>query len=267
MEFILSAPNNSTFIHIFNYPIKYYGIILSIALFCGLFLSEYLVKIKHDEKTLQTFQDSTLLMVILGIIGARVFYVLGSLDYYLNNPKEILMLNHGGISIYGTIIFGIITLIIYSKIKKISFLKYADFYALVLPLCQSIGRFGNFFNQEAYGKPTNGFIKLFIDENHRLSQFSDIQYYHPTFLYESILDFVVFAILISIYLKSKKQKTGLIFALYLILYSLVRIFIENIRIDSVMNLNNIPIAIIISILVFIIGVFVLFLINKKCPKN
>ncbi len=262
MEIIINSPQNPIFFHIFNYPIRYYGIIMSLAIFCGIFLSEYLIKLKHSNKTLEIFQDSIPFSIIFSIIGARIFYVLGSFEYYFQNKKEIIMINHGGMSIFGGIIFGIFAILIYAKIKQVKFFKFADFYALVFPLCQAIGRFGNFFNQEAYGRPTDGVIKLFIDKAHRIEGFYNTDYYHPAFLYESILDLVIFAILLLIYKKSDKAKNGTIFASYLIFYGIIRLFIENIRIDSVLDINNFHIASIISVLAIICGVVLLFFINR-----
>lgn len=263
MEIVINSPANPVFFHILSYPIRYYGIIMSLAILTGIFLSEYIVKLKHNAKTLEIFQDSIPPTIIFSIIGARLFYVLGLYNYYVQNPSEIFMINHGGISIWGAIIFGIISILIYSKIKKVSFLKYVDFYALVIPLCQAIGRFGNYFNQEAYGKPTDGIIKLFIDESHRNSEFFNIQYYHPTFLYEAILDFIIFILLFGIYRKNKILKSGTIFYLYLIFYSSVRFFIETIRIDSILNLGSLKIAQVICILCFGVSVFFLIKLYKK----
>lgn len=257
MDIIINSPSNPVFLTIFGYPIRYYGIILSFAILVGIFLSTYFTKMKYDIKTLEIFEDSIAPAIIFSIIGARFFYVIAMFDYYLDNPSEIIMINHGGISIWGAVVFGVLTIFIYSKIKKTSFLKLTDLYALVFPLCQAIGRFGNYFNQEAYGKPTNGMIKLIIDEAHRHPDFADIKYYHPTFLYESILDLIIFFILFILYKKAKFIKNGTFFSLYLILYATARLIVENLRIDSVLNINNIPIASILSILSIIAGIIIL----------
>ena len=173
------------------------------------------------------------------------------------------MINHGGLSIFGAILAGIISIYVLSKTKKFNFTEHVDVIAVVFPLCQAIGRFGNYFNQEAYGAPCNSFIKLFVDKEYRYAQYSNIEYYHPTFLYESMLDIIIFLILFFSLFKFKNLKTGTITALYLVFYSFVRYFIEGIRIDSVLNVGNYPIAQIFSILIFVIGLISLILINKK----
>jgi len=263
MNMILYPPDSPIAFTIFNFPVRWYGIILSLAIFTGILLSSKLVKKYVSEKDYNIFLDIMPVIVISAIFGARLFYVTGNFDYYIKNPSEILLINHGGISIYGAILFGIGALFIYHKIKNFLILKYLDILALTMPLCQSIGRWGNFFNQEAYGAPYSGFLKMYISENCRYSQLKDIEYYHPAFLYESILDFLLFLILLTVFLKFKNIKTGTITCLYLFLYALIRIFVENIRLDSVLNISNIPIATIISIILMSLALTALFFIYKK----
>ena len=262
MEIIINSPDNPVFFHIFSYPVRYYGVILSIAILAGIFLSDYLIKLKYDKKTLEYFQDSIPIGFIFALFGARLFYVTGSYEYYLQNPSEIIMINHGGISIFGAIVFGILAIYIYSKIKKISSLKYLDFYALVFPISQAIGRFGNYFNQEAYGSPSHSFLKLYIDKAHRIEEFINIPYYHPTFLYEAILDLIIFILLLFIY-KKTNFKEGTIFYIYLLAYSFIRLIVESIRIDSILNIGEIKIVQIIAILFILISTFFLFKLYKK----
>ncbi len=263
MEIIINPHHNPVFMYIFNYPIRYYGIILSFAIFTGIFLAQYFVKTKTDMKTFYYFERSIPLTVALGLIGARLFYVLGSLDYFSQNPKEIFMINHGGISIWGAIFFGIIGIYLYTKSKKISFLKYADFWSLVLPLCQAIGRFGNYFNQEAFGRPAQGFIKLYVDKPYRPQNFTDIEFFEPAFLYESILDICAFMVLLYLFKKFNNLKSGTIFFSYLTIYSIIRLAIESIRIDSILNVSGFPVASLISIIAVIFGITGLLLIHCK----
>lgn len=250
---IINSPIESTAFYILNFPIKFYGIIMSSAILIGIILSIYLYSKNNSQKETELFSDSIPITTISSIIGARIFYVIGDFNYYKENLTEIIKINHGGISIWGAIIFAIATIFFYSKTKKINFLKYLDYYSLVMPLCQAIGRWGNFFNQEAYGLPTSGIIKLYIDEKHRYHNLSNINYYHPTFLYESILDLIIFMVLFLIYKKEGTKKNGKIFYLYLILYSIIRIIIEQIRIDSILNIGSFSIATIISIFILLIA--------------
>ena len=163
--------------------------------------------------------------VIFGIIGARIYYVLFNLDYYMQDPIEIIKIWNGGLAIHGGIIAGIITLVVYCKKYKINILKMTDIACVGVIIAQAIGRWGNFFNGEAHG----GIVSRAFLENLHLPNFIiegmhiGKYYYAPTYLYESVLNVIGFILLIIIR-KFKKIKLGNITALYLIWYGIVRIF-------------------------------------------
>ena len=131
-----------------------------------------------------------------------------------------------------------------------------------LILGQAIGRWGNFFNSEAFGIPTDLPWKLFIPLSKRPEIFISAEYFHPTFLYESIINLIIFFALLYLYKLKKAEKPGTIFFLYLILYSLGRLFVENLRLDSVLNLYGIPVAIFVSLLLILIGITGLIKVNR-----
>lgn len=259
MSFVLYPPTSSVAFSIFDYPIKWYGLFMACAIFLCAYLSYLFIKKVYSNKLADDFIDLCPGLIISGIIGARFFYCVSNLDFYLKHKSEILMLNHGGLCIYGAIIFGILYFIFYFKKRKIDkdvFLKYLDSVALFFPLAQSIGRWGNFFNQEAFGIPANGFLKLYVNAPFRPQNYINYEYFHPTFLYEGILDFISFILLLIIFIKFKnKLKQGMIFYLCLIFYSIIRFFVESIRIDSVMYVANIAIAQVIALLVLVISCF------------
>ena len=262
MNFVIYPPSNSIAFEIFNLSIRWYGLILAFSIFIGATLGYFLFLKKEGKDAAELFSDSIFYVVVSSIIGARIFYVIGDLDFYFKHPKEIIMINHGGLSIYGAIIFGILTLIIYLSSKKVSIYRYLDVFALVMPLCQAIGRWGNYFNQEAFGRPCTSFLRLFVDDTRRPLAYLDYEYFHPTFLYESVLNFILFCILLFLFFK-KDLKAGIIFSLYLIFYSIIRIVVESYRIDSIMDINSIPIATILSIVILLFGLFNLFFVLKK----
>lgn len=261
MDFIIYPPKSPVFFHFFGFPVRFYGIILTFSIFLGMFLAYRIFLKKYSKNDAEIFLDSALPVVISSMVGARIFYIFGSLDFYLENPYEIIMINHGGLSIFGAILFGLFAFIIYAKVKKIDILKFLDVYALVMPLSQSIGRFGNYFNQEAFGAPCDGFLKLYVDEFKRPDKFIEFDFFHPAFLYESALNFLLFIFLTVLFFRKANLKKGTIFYLYLIFYSIIRIFVENIRIDSVLNVFNFPVAEILSFFVLIFAI-ILFLRNK-----
>lgn len=231
---------------IFGVQIYYYGIILGLAILIGTFLSEY-ISTKFYNLPKDTIIDLAPTLIIFGIIGARLYYCLLNSEFYLRFPTEILAVRHGGISIHGAILGGIIGLIIYAKRHKISVFKLADISVVGLSLAQSIGRWGNFFNSEAFGSPTNLPWKLFIAPQYRPIPYESYEYFHPTFLYESIFDFIIFVILYLIIKNNKQKREGNLALVYLILYSIARIIVEHFRIDSVMFIYGIPIATIVSV--------------------
>lgn len=267
MEFILIPPNNPVFLSIGEFSIRYYGLIMAFSFFVGIFFS-YFIFIKKKLKTdAELFLDYSPAVIFFSILGARMFYVFASLEFYIANPGEIFLINHGGLSIFGAIFFGIVSLFVLSKIKKFDFLQHIDVVSITLPFCQAIGRYGNFFNQEAYGAPTNFLLKMFVSSKYRKPELINVEYYHPTFLYESILDILIFGIITFIYFKNKNLKNGSFACIYLILYSFIRFIIEGIRIDSILNIASIPIARIICVVLFLISFILLFLLNKKAPNK
>lgn len=234
------------------------------AIVLGTFVSEYIGTRFYEFKK-ETIIDLVPYLVLFGIIGARLYYCVLNYDFYLRFPTEIIAIRHGGISIHGAILGGLIGLLIFAKRHKISFLKLADVSAAGLAIAQSLGRWGNFFNSEAFGRPTELPWKLFIAPQYRPVPYQSYEYFHPTFLYESILDFLIFAVLFGIIKFCKNKKDGNIALIYLILYSVARIVVENYRIDSVLYIRGIPVAIIVSL--FIILIAGLTLIIRNLPKR
>lgn len=207
--------------------IRFYGLIVACAVLAGYFFAR-----KNSWKfgvSQQALDDFTFWAVIIGLIGARIYYVIFSLNVFLENPSEIYKFWHGGLSIYGGILAGIIFAYFYSRKKAFSFFQLFDLAALSLPLAQAIGRFGNFFNQEAFGSPTNLPWRMYISPQNRPSEFSNFEFFHPAFLYEALFDLVIFAVLLRV---QKKLKMGYLGFAYLATYSLGRFFIEGIRVDS-----------------------------------
>lgn len=251
---ILYSPSNVSF-NVFGFDIYYYSICILLGIVFSFFAMKFL-SYKNNKVSFDTICDISPLIIIVSIICARLYYVLLSFSYYKNHLIEIFYIRDGGIAIHGAILGGIVFGYFYLKKKKIKFFPYADIFATVLPLGQAIGRWGNFFNSEAYGIPTgaNALIKLFVPIKARTINFIDVEYFHPTFLYESILDLIIFVILFFLYKKTAKNFDGLIFFLYIILYSSVRFILELFRLDTVYYLFNIPFPSIISLILVVVGI-------------
>lgn len=242
---------------IFGLHIYFYGVILALAIVVGTLVSEY-TGTKFFKLKKETVIDLVPYVVLFGIIGARLYYCALNYDFYLRFPTEVLAIRHGGISIHGAIFGGLIGLLIFAKRHKIPALKLADVSAVGLAIAQSIGRWGNFFNSEAFGRPTELPWKLYIAPQYRPVPYQGYEYFHPTFLYESILDFIIFLILFAVVKYRKNRKEGNIALIYLILYSVARIAVEHYRIDSALYIHGIPVAIPVSVsIIFIAGIILL----------
>ena len=251
---------------IFSVNIYYYGVIMAVAIATGALVADW-VGTKYFELKKETIIDLTPYIIIFGLIGARLYYCIMDYDFYLRFPTEILAIRHGGISIHGAIIGGLFGLFLFSFKQKLSFKKLCDVSSLGLALGQAIGRWGNFFNSEAYGTPTDLPWKLYIAPQYRQIPYLDNSFYHPAFLYESILDLTIFGILLIFILKKKFVKEGNIALIYLILYSIARIAVEYVRIDSIKYVHGISIAIIVSTGIIFLSAILLILNNFKENKQ
>ena len=242
-------------INIFGIDIYWYAIIIVFAIIIALLWCKLNSKKYNIE--FEKITDLAVIAIPISIICARLYYVIFNLKYYLQYPLEILNFRDGGLAIYGGIIGGIITCYIYTKKNKIDNLDLLDTIAPAVALAQSIGRWGNFVNVEAYGTETNLPWKMGIIEN------GIEKFVHPTFLYESICAFLIFIILVK--LQNKRKFKGEITYLYLIMYSFVRFFIEGLRIDSLM-LFNFRISQILSLAIFV-SITVIFIHKSiKCSS-
>ncbi len=252
---------------IFGIDIYYYGIVMAIAVLTGVFFSNYVRKKCYPEISENDFFDVLFYSVISAFVGARLYYCLFSFSYYSNHISEIFDFRQGGLSIHGGLLFGFLVGITVAKFKKLPVLKFLDLSVLGIILAQAIGRWGNFFNSEAFGRPTEIFCKLFIPISHRPLEYINYEYFHPTFLYESILDIVVFLILFFVIRKLAKNIDGLLFCEYLILYSLVRILVEYFRIDTILYLGKIPLPSVVSILIIVFASIFLLFIYRRYKKS
>lgn len=254
-SFILSSPGSIAF-HIGSWPIRWYGIFIACGFLLAYFLAEHLIN--KNNLNVNYFNDLILLILIFGVVFARIYFVVLSWDYFKANLIEIPMIWHGGQSIHGGIFGAILAAIIYTRHKKISFFQYMDIIAVITPLGQAIGRWGNFFNNEAFGKPVNNIIlKLYIPNEFRPEQYLKSEYFHPTFLYESILDIFIFIFLFAMFPKWK-EKPGKIFWSYLLSYSIIRFFIEFLRTDSIYLLGDIASAHVVSVVLILISSIAIF---------
>lgn len=245
----MKPPVDRVFISIFGIDIMWYAVLIA----TGMILAVYFASKEAKRRGLDPEEISNILFVsiVVGILGARIYYIIFQWDYYRENLLEIFNLRQGGLAIYGGIIAGFIGAYIYCKKKKLNFLESADIVIPGLALAQGIGRWGNFINQEAYGYPTDFPIAVDIDG----------VMHHATFLYESVGDIAIFLFL-TYFMRNRQKYHGQVVALYFVLYGILRFFVEGLRMDS-LYLGPLRVSQLVSILGVIAGVLVLVFARKE----
>ena len=249
--------------HIGSLEIHWYGIILVIAIIAAMLLARVEAKRRGDNP--DHIFTALLFMVPLGFIGARAYHVIDQWSYYSQNPSQII--GGAGLGIFGAVIGGVIGLLIYTKWKKLSLLHWMDIIAPGLILAQAIGRWGNFVNQEVYGKPTTLPWGIYIDPQHRVAGYESFSHFQPLFAYESILNLLGCIMLLVIGRKYKNRLLdGDIAFIYLIYYSTVRFGLEWLRIDN-WKLAGFPTACWISIATIIISIAIMAYRRRRLHKS
>lgn len=237
---------------IFGIDVMWYGILMATGMILGT-----LIALK-EAKRVGIEEDDVLNLAIiaipLGLLGARLYYVIFNWGYYSQDPSQILNFRGGGMAIHGALIAGILAGYFYTKVKKIDFLKMADAVLVGMPLAQAIGRWGNFINGEAHGGPTDLPWGILVDGVK----------VHPTFLYESVWNLGLFIFLWIA--RTKKKYEGQIIVSYITLYSLGRFFIEGLRTDSLM-IGPLRMAQVISLVGVIGGIAIHIYLSKRAKKN
>ena len=278
-----------TFLNLGFLTIRWYGLLISISVIIGLFISKKLAKSRNINP--QYISDILPSLIISSIIGARAYYVIFEWRQYsgenfftsfdlFNNVIQIpsfLAIWQGGIAIHGGLIGGFLCILFFCKSQNIHLKTFIDILIPSIILGQSIGRWGNFFNNEAFGIPTDLPWKLFIPIQNRPIEFINYQFFHPTFIYESLWNFFIFILLIIIFYQQNNKNSvrpGFISCLYLIGYSFGRFWIEGLRIDP-LCIGGIPpfcdgglrMAQFISIFLFSSGLIGIFFLRLKSYKN
>ncbi|BAK80752.1 prolipoprotein diacylglyceryl transferase [Candidatus Arthromitus sp. SFB-rat-Yit] len=229
---------------IFGVDIAWYAIIITIGIIVAMIISYR--NAKSIGLDTERFMDMFFYMIVFGVIGARIYYVIFNFSLYKDNLLSVFNIREGGIAIYGAVLFGALTVFIYTKIKKQNFLDCTDCIVPGLAIAQGIGRWGNFINQEAYGYETNSLFGMSINEGNRIITV------HPTFLYESVLNIFVFIVLIIFFNKYRKN-SGEVTCIYGVLYGIGRFFIEGMRTDS-LYLGAFRVSQIVSLVFVVIGI-------------
>lgn len=241
---------------LFGLEVKWYGILIALGVFLAILVTESMAKKKSYKNGLykDVSNDAALFAVLIGVLGARLYYVIFEWDYYSQHLNEIFAIRNGGLAIYGGIIFGGLAIYLFSKHKKVEFWTLADCIAPGLALAQSIGRWGNYINGEAHGGVTNVPWAILVNGER----------VHPTFFYESFVNFLIFLFL-YFYLSKKQKFEGQLISFYFIFYGIARFFIEGMRTDS-LHLGSFRVSQLVSIAIIVFGIAIR-LIAKKRQEN
>ncbi len=248
--------------HLGPLQIRWYGLMYVVAIFLGLYFlnrdfRKFGIGIDWNE-----FENAAFWVIIFALLGARLYHVIPNWDYYGRHPSEILAVWHGGLGIYGGVIGGLLAGYIIARIKGWDFWLLANLVMPYLALGQAIGRWGNFFNKELYGPPSDLPWAIYIPPSNRLPGFQDFETFHPTFLYEGVLDLANFFILYYMKEAGWFRKRGALVAVYLINYGIIRFFVEFFRPDSD-SVMGIKLAHIVSVLAIVFGVVWLIRIVRR----
>ena len=251
-------------ISVFGFRIAFYGIIIGIGMLAGLWIAQSDAKRRGQDPEL--YLDFALYAIICSIIGARLYYVIFEWDYYKNNLLQIFNLRAGGLAIYGGVIAGTITMIVYTRMKKVSFFSMADTGVLGLVTGQIIGRWGNFFNCEAFGGYTDSLLAMRIRRalvndnmlnadvlNHRIVE-NGVEYIqvHPTFFYESCWNLCL--LLFMLWFRRYKKYDGQMLWIYLLGYGIGRFWIESLRTDQLILFGTgLPVSQALSLVLILVS--------------
>lgn len=260
---------------VFGFSIAYYGLIIGIGVLCGILMAAHMAKVSGQNP--DDYWDFAIYAVVFSIIGARIYYVVFAWDYYKDNLLSIFNTRNGGMAIYGGVIAAFITLFVYGRIKKKNPFLMGDTCMPGLILGQAIGRWGNFMNREVFGEYYDGLLSMQLPiEAVRARDISDniaahipegANYInvHPTFLYESMWNLLVFAVILFYW--KHKRFDGEICLLYLGGYGLGRFFIEGIRTDTLFIPGmQVPVSQVLALLMLAFAVAVDIIVRQKMKK-
>ena len=249
--FLQSFNPNPVLLHLGPVTLYWYGLLMMLAIVAGLLVVRRLA-VRSGLAQPPAIYDLAFVVILSALVGARVYAVLLFLPDYLAGPWEVFKVWHGGLAIHGALLGGGLALWWYCRRKRQSSWAWADILAVALPLGQAIGRWGNYFNQELFGRPTSLPWGILIDPTHRPAGYELVRYYHPTFLYESLLNAALGLVLWWLY--RRRKQTGVVLSAYLAGYGVIRLLMEQLRLDETPVIFGLRWPVLVSVLLVMIGV-------------
>lgn len=230
------------------FGVHWYGLLLALAILAGYWITGKLAPKQGLAK--DAVSGLYVNALIGGFIGARLYHVITDWGFYGSNPGQIIAVWNGGLAIHGAMLGALLVILYYVKRLNLNFWKIADLFALSAILGQAIGRWGNYFNQELFGRPTDSALGIPINLENRPLGFERYEYFHPAFLYESLINVAVFGILLAVF-KKQKRPPGIVFWLYLGLYSAGRSIVESFRINAAAMVGSIRLPLLVSVVLVV----------------
>ncbi|MBE6569898.1 MAG: prolipoprotein diacylglyceryl transferase [Ruminococcaceae bacterium] len=264
---------------LFGRDVAWYGLLITVGMVLAVLYGNY-IGVKREKLKSDDIMDLAFIIILFGVLGARLYYILFKLDQYivtsgtfLENLKDTLYnmvaVWNGGLAIYGGIIAGLITAFLFARKRRIPFVKFFDLLAPTVMIGQIIGRWGNFINMEAYGSETDlpwrmGLLVSYDKTGPETGIWNQEIYVHPTFLYESLWNLAGFILLNILY--RKKKFNGQMFASYLVWYGFGRMLIEGLRTDSLM-IGPFRVSQLVGLASLVIGIIIFIMNRKKLRGN
>jgi phosphatidylglycerol:prolipoprotein diacylglycerol transferase len=246
------------------FTIRWYGVTAALGMAASFW---YIKRFARAHGICADLTDAALAALLAGIIGARLYHVFNEWEFYRTRLQLIPALWHGGLAIHGAFIAGALVIFYYARLRRVSFLKLADIFMPALLLGQAVGRWGNFFNQELFGKPTALPWGIFIDEAYRPKAFAVFTHFHPTFLYESLWNALAVAILTVWVIKKPPVNGGAVFSAGLILWGMGRLITEFLRVDPVPVVFGARLPLLMSIAMLCLGGMLLIFFKQRYKKE
>jgi prolipoprotein diacylglyceryl transferase len=261
----IPSPSNPFVFHLGPFAPRWYGILLAVGILVALLVTRRQLALRERDPALAG--EVAIWAVPCGVVGARLYHVVTDWSAFSGHLTDIPRVQQGGLGIYGALLGGALGAYIGARRAGVPLLVILDCVAPGVALAQAIGRFGNYFNQELYGGPTDLPWGLEIDPENRPAKYLGDSTFHPTFLYESLWNLLVMAILLRVARHWRVQAPGYILALYLALYSLGRFFVEGLRVDPAHEIGPLRLNQVVAAVVFALSLLVLLRLRRQAPSE
>jgi phosphatidylglycerol---prolipoprotein diacylglyceryl transferase len=261
----IPSPSNPFVFHLGPLAPRWYGILLAAGILLAILLTRRQLALRGRDPALAG--QVAVWAVPCGVVGARLYHVATDWSAFSGHLENIPLVQQGGLGIYGALLGGALGAVIGARRAGVPLLVILDCAAPGVALAQALGRFGNYFNQELFGGPTDLPWALEIDPEHRPPQYLDDSTFHPTFLYESLWNLLVMAVLLRVARRWRRLAPGYVLALYLALYSLGRFFVEGLRVDPAHEIGPLRLNQVVAAIVFALSLVALARLRRQTPES